>query len=121
MIPGDDRRVKGWGLPSWQGRLFVSGTPVPDVFLSEIFPCLTDAEVRLMLAIYRHTLGEGRDEVALSVRQLSEYTGLSRTAVNAGLWKLWARRLIDKTAAVAANGGRLSNIYRPLVTGAEVR
>ena len=71
-------------------------TRIPQWFF-ELIPELEEAELRIMLVIYRHTLGWKREQDDLSYSQLLDETGLgSRTTISKSLVKLEKRGLITR-------------------------
>jgi len=55
-----------------------------------------EAELRVVMAVIRYTFGYHRDECTLSIRDLAEITGLSKSNVIAGVDQAIARELIEK-------------------------
>jgi phage replication O-like protein O len=51
-------------------------TPVPNVILDEIMRTLNEGELKTLLAICRYTYGWGKKSDRISLKQLSEITGI---------------------------------------------
>lgn len=70
-------------------------TRMPNDIL-DAMPALTGAELRMLLAVARKTLGWGKDSDEISLSQFQKLTGLSRPKVNATLQALLARGWVEK-------------------------
>ena len=105
-------------------------TPVPDILFDVYMSALSDAELRVLLYIIRHTLGWKKDSDSISLRQLTDGLqkrdgswqdygcGLSRqgviNAVKGTKDKpgLEAKGLIRVERVQAAEGDASVNVYR---------
>jgi len=71
--------------------------PVPNAYF-EYLADLSGAELKVLLAILRRTVGWRKESDVISIEQLQQMTGLSRNSVRAGLRGLLERGLIVKRA-----------------------
>ena len=78
-------------------------TQLPNAILDAL-PTLTDAELRVALAICRQTFGWHKDRDRLSLSQLERLTGRGRPAVTAGIQGLLARGWLERRPTPARGG-----------------
>jgi hypothetical protein len=71
-------------------------TQVPNDYFDLVME-MTIAEIKVLSALIRVTLGYHRDEITLSVREMARITNLDPKSVMAGASKLEARGLIERT------------------------
>lgn len=71
-------------------------TQVPNDYFDLIME-MTIAEIKVLSALIRVTLGYHRDEITLSVREMARITNLDPKSVMAGASKLEERGLIERT------------------------
>jgi hypothetical protein len=71
-------------------------TRIPQWFF-ELIPELEDSELRIMLVIYRHTLGWSKNSDFISYSQIQQESGIgSRNTVSKGLAALEGRGLVER-------------------------
>lgn len=83
-------------------------TQVPNA-LFEMMATMSEAELKVTLAIIRKTKGWHKEQDAISLSQFQEYTGLNRNSVTTGLRKAKERGTI---AECAERGPRGVKLYR---------
>lgn len=71
-------------------------TQTPNVFFDEFFKILSEGELRLVLVLVRQTFGWHKPADRISLSQLADKTGMSRTSVCRSLNQLLAKKLIHK-------------------------
>ena len=86
-------------------------TPIDNFFLDFIVPDLTESEVRVYLQLAYERHWGGSDIVSISYQELAHRTGLSPSSVKRGVWRLHARRLIDKETVPGPGGRYEGNRY----------
>jgi len=69
-------------------------TTIPNIYLDECMPELSNPELRVLLAILRRTVGWQKESDEISIEQLQRMTGLARNSVRVGLRGLLKRGLI---------------------------
>lgn len=84
-------------------------TQIPNEILDRMHE-MTPAEFKVLVAICRKTFGWHKERDIISLTQLEEMTGLSRTAVQAGIMAGIARGILERTKV-----GRQSFSYHLLV------
>src|SRR5712691_9907833 len=62
--------------------------------LCEVMRLLTETELKVLLLVGRHTLDSGAADVALSIKDLTQATGLSRRGVVRAVQALTSKRLL---------------------------
>jgi len=77
--------------------------PIPNVYFDEYLAELSGAELKVLLAILRRTVGWRKESDAISLSQLEQMTGLDRKSVIAGLRGLTERGLIVQTQAASGS------------------
>jgi phage replication O-like protein O len=92
----------GWELPNY--------TQVPNA-LFEMLAELNEPRLKVLLALFRQTLGYHRGEVALSLNDLAAMTGLHRVTCAKAVKELVAARLVAKEERSSAEYGREANLY----------
>ena len=85
--------------------LIPNTTQVPNVLLDVVMRQISDAALRVLLAVVRKTYGFQKKCDAVSLTQLQKLTGMSRKAVVDGIKKLGSLLIINK------RGGREGNVY----------
>ena len=107
-------------------------TQIPDEFLDRMLPHLSGAEVKIMLYLFRKTLGYQKRQDRLSLKQIAggtrrrggevidEGTGLSRSTVAVTLKSLAEKGLIGIERALAEAGDSDMNVYSIRWEGAGV-
>lgn len=89
MAKGDGKPATGYPAPNY--------TQVPNILLEEHAPKMTEAELRVVLAIVRQTFGWHRRSWQISLTELCEMTGLSRQGVINGIDAGIERGIIART------------------------
>lgn len=93
-------------------------TRIPNEFLDTLAPTLSEVELRLLLAIFRQTLGWQRGEAPLSLSQLQRATGLTnRTHMIRTLRQLEAKHLIRTRPQFTADGRPSATLYEVVPAG----
>lgn len=87
-------------------------TQVPNLLIEDLMIHMSEAELKVTLAISRQTFGYHRDRIKLSLSALQELTGLSRPTVVKGINEGIARGTITRTAH--ADG---SYVYELMING----
>ena len=86
-----------------------SFTTVPNIYFDEYMPELSGAEIKVLFAIVRKTLGWQKESDEISIEQLQRTTGLSRNSVRAGLRGLLKRGLVvERTRAIGSKAASYS-------------
>jgi phage replication O-like protein O len=88
-------------------------TQIPNEILDKMAD-MTPAEFKVLMAICRKTFGWHKDRDVISLTQLEKMTGLSRTAVQAGIMAAIDRGLLERTEVVKG-AGKQSFSYHLLV------
>jgi hypothetical protein len=128
----DMGRIAG-NAPDWESyRGGIDGpntTATPDVFYDEIFPFLSEVELRVLLYIIRHTFGFKKIADAISLaqlmhgivtkegRRLDHGTQLSRAGVTKGLRGLREKHLVLWETQTSAEYGNRPSVYTLNVRG----
>jgi len=98
-------------------------TQIPDEFLDRMLPHLSGAEVKIMLYLFRKTLGYQKRQDRLSLKQIAEGTrrrggeaidlgtGLSRSTVTVALKSLVEKGLVEIERSLAEAGDSDMNVY----------
>lgn len=73
-------------------------TQIPNEILDKMAD-MTPAEFKVLMAICRKTFGWQKERDVISLSQLEELTGLSRTAVQAGIMAAIKRGMLERTKA----------------------
>ena len=89
-------------------------TNMPNVYIDEYLPELSGAEVKVLLAILRSTVGCQKESEEISLSQLERMTGLTRHSVIDGLRRLIERGLVVQTQE--ARGIKAAS-YRCVIPG----
>lgn len=87
-----------------------TATPMPNIFFDVLMREMGDAELRITLAIIRHTFGNGQPRHKLSLTDFQSMTGLSRQGAINGIDAGIARGTIQREA-----DGRGGYFYSALV------
>lgn len=74
-------------------------TQIPNLILDDIMRYMDGAELKVTLAIARHTFGYHRERVELTITEIEGLTGLSRPAVTGALDVGIRRNLIERIPA----------------------
>jgi len=96
-------------------------TMVPDILFDLYLPALSDAELRVLLYIIRHTLGWKKDSDSISLRQLTD--GMQKRD---GTWQdfgcgLTRRGVINAIKGTKATKGTKTTKARKAILGLEVK
>lgn len=87
-------------------------TQIPNLLLDDLLMLMSDAEMKVTLAIARRTFGYHRDKVEISISQLQEITHLSKQGVingiNAGL---------ERGTITRSEGKRGGFVYELIING----
>jgi len=75
--------------------------PVPNVYIEMYLPVLSGSELKILLAVLYRTIGQRKQSDEISIEQLQEMTGLSKSSVRAGLQMLINRGLIVQTKSAS--------------------
>ena len=86
-------------------------TPVPDEVFDLYLSHLTEAQLKVLLTIIRHTYGWRKDRDRISLSQLERETGLSRPSVWKATSELQASGHILIARETRGRGDSLINIY----------
>lgn len=108
------KRGQDYDWSAWQGTDTLRWTQIPDDWLDTLIPQIGEAEVRVLLCIGRHTYGWKKEWDQISLSQIVQYTGLSRTAVNRAAKLLEEKSIIQVKRDTTADGGAAPNTYRPV-------
>jgi len=112
-------------LPAFDGWDTPHYTPIPDQLFDEWLPHLSEAELKVLLYIMRHTFGWKKDSDAISLRQMAEGilrrdgtpldhgAGIALRSIQRALPLLEAKGLILAERQVAPDGGAATTVYRP--------
>lgn len=93
-------------------------TRVPNEFLDTLAPTLSEVELRLLLAIFRQTLGWQRNAAPLSLSQLQRATGVTnRTHMIRTLRHLEDKHLIRTRPQFTAEGRPSATLYEVVPAG----
>ena len=104
-------------------------TQVPDLFFDRIAPLLSEAELRVILYIFRHTFGWKKDFDRISLAQMVDGirrqdgsvvdlgTGMAKTSVVRGVKGLIEKRLIEAVRQSSPAHGHEPTVYQPRVVG----
>jgi hypothetical protein len=99
-------------------------TPIPDEFLDDVAPNLTEAELRVALYVLRRTFGFKKQADAISLSQMSEGirtkdgkildhgTGMSRSAVWRGAKGLVEKGVLTVQKRLSRDGDNETNVYQ---------
>jgi hypothetical protein len=99
-------------------------TPIPDEFLDDVAPNLTEAELRVALYVLRRTFGFKKQADAISLSQMSEGirtkdgkvldhgTGMSRSAVWRGAKGLVEKGVLAVQKRLSPDGDNETNVYQ---------
>ena len=77
--------------------------PIPNAYIDRYLADLSGAELKVLLAILRRTVGWRKESDEISVRQLEAMTGLARHSVLAGIRGLLERGLIIQKQAATGS------------------
>lgn len=116
MMAKKKKRGEGYDWSTYKGTKPVHYTQIPDDWLDTLIPQLGEAEVRVLLCIGRHTYGWKKQWDEISLNQIAEDTGLSRTATNKALKALEEKGIINVERTTLSNGGAAPNRYAPRET-----
>lgn len=86
-------------------------TQIPDLFLDKHVRLLTGAEVKIMLALFRATIGWRQTWRELSAKQLAAKSGVSERRVQTLVPRLEARGLIRVRRTINRLGDANANLY----------
>jgi len=77
--------------------------PIPNAYIDRYLADLSGAELKVLLAILRRTVGWRKESDEISIEQLQQMTGLARNSVRAGLRGLLERGLVvERTRATGS-------------------
>lgn len=71
-------------------------TRVPNIFFDDWLPALSGNEIKVLMAIWRKTIGWRKDIDNISSRQLTRLCGLSRSSTTHAVKSLVSKGLIEK-------------------------
>jgi len=77
--------------------------PIPNAYIDRYLADLSGAELKVLLAILRRTVGWRKESDEISLSQLEQMTGLDRKSVIKGLRGLLERGLVAQTQAAAGS------------------
>ena len=112
-------------LAYWDGFEEPNYTQVPNAVFDRWLPWLSEAELKVLLYILRHTFGWQKDADAISIsqmvngivardgRRIDWGAGVSERSILRALPALQAKRLIDVEKRQAADGINETSVYRP--------
>jgi DNA-binding Lrp family transcriptional regulator len=86
-------------------------TQTPNDLFDDLMKTMTEAELKVVLAVIRGTFGWHREKFELSVRKMAEMTGLSPASVQEGARRAEERGLIER-----ATDGQNSTVWRAVVS-----
>lgn len=86
-------------------------TQISNEFLDKHVPLLTGAEVKVMLVLFRATIGWHQDSEQLSANKIAARTGLTRRGVQLTVRSLEEKRLILVERSANWRGEPNANIY----------
>jgi len=110
-------------LPAFDGWDTPHYTPIPDQLFDEWLPHLSEAELKVLLYIMRHTFGWKKDSDAISLSQMGQGVlrrdgtrldggaGITTRSAQRALPLLEARGLIVATRQVTTQGGPATTVY----------
>jgi len=93
----------GYESPHW--------TPLPDAFYDEHLRYLSGSEVKILVTIFRLTVGWKKAEEKISAPRLADRTGLAESTVRETTKKLEAKGLIDIQRRTTAAGDADAHTY----------
>ena len=93
--------------------------PIPNAYIDRYLADLSGAELKVLLAILRRTVGWRKESDKISVRQLEAMTGLARHSVLAGIRGLLERGLITQTQAATGSKAASYACVIPSSSGAK--
>src|SRR6185369_8811212 len=92
-----DGRARGFVKVNAVSKLLIPNTTqVPNVLIDVVMRQISDAALRVLLAVVRKTYGFQKKCDAVSLTQLQKLTGMSRKAVVDGIKKLGSLLIINK-------------------------
>ena len=101
--------------PKQSGRLKKPNfTAIPNELFDIELATLSGAKLKVLLAIFRSTLGWHRDTHPISLNQMAEMTGMSRSTCAEALKELESGKYIRKYATLTEEGASGSAVYEPL-------
>ena len=71
--------------------------PIPNAYIDRYLADLSGAELKVLLAVLRRTVGWRKESDEISIEQLQQMTGLARSSVRDGLQELVKRGLLDSS------------------------
>jgi len=86
-------------------------TQTPNDLFDELLPGMGLAELKVVLAIVRHTFGYHREEIRLSIRDLARFTGMTAKSVMEGAEQAESHRLIERY-----QNGNKTTLWRAVVS-----
>ncbi len=107
------RRGDKFNWSGWEGTDTLRWTQIPDDWLDVLIPELGEAEVRVLLCIGRLTYGWKKEWDQISLSEIVEHTGLSRSAANRGAKSLEEKGLVEVIRTTSPEGGAAPNTYKP--------
>jgi phage replication O-like protein O len=66
-------------------------------FIYDLMPEMKEAEIKVVMAIVRETIGWKRDAISLSLSDLQRLTKMARASVNSGIQAAMKRGILDRT------------------------
>ena len=101
--------------PKQSGRLKKPNfTAIPNELFDIELATLSGAKLKVLLAIFRSTVGWHRDTHPISLNQMAEMTGMSRSTCAEALKELESGKYIRKYATLTEEGASGSAVYEPL-------
>ena len=86
-------------------------TQIPDQFLEQHVPFLNGGEIKIMLVLFRETLGRKKRSAKLSAADIGVRSGLAKSTVNTAVGSLEEKGLILVQRQATADGGADANTY----------
>ena len=93
--------------------------PVPNAYF-EYLADLSGAELKVLLAILRRTVGWRKESDEISIEQLQQMTGLARNSVRAGLRGLLERGLVVERTRATGSKAASYTCAAPLSRGSKI-
>ena len=93
--------------------------PVPNAYFEHLAD-LSGAELKVLLAILRRTVGWRKESDEISIEQLQQMTGLARNSVRAGLRGLLERGLIEQRSNATGSKAASYTCIIPSHSGSKI-
>ena len=91
--------------------------PIPNAYIDRYLADLSGAELKVLLAVLRRTVGWRKESDEISIEQLQQMTGLARNSVRAGLRGLLERGLIVECTRATGSKAASYTCAAPLSRG----